>query len=69
MSERNAEVDWRRSHDNRNAEDQSYQDCAGKCRLKKLHEAFQVSCTLSKSQPGAIIFPPDGGIESEARRR
>ncbi len=40
------EMDGRGSHDDRNAEDENHQDCAGKCRLEKLHEAFHVSCTV-----------------------
>ena len=40
-------MDWRVGHDGGNTEDQRDQNSAGQSRLKKLHEAFHVYCTLS----------------------
>jgi hypothetical protein len=45
--EREIKTEWRGGHDDGNAEDESYQNSASKCGLKKLHKAFHVSCTLS----------------------
>ena len=44
-------MDRRGCHDGWNTEDQDHQEPADERRLKKLHEAFQESCTLSKPSP------------------
>lgn len=47
--DRDVEMDGAGSHDSRKTEDESHQNSACQCRLKKLHEAFHVSCTFSNA--------------------
>ncbi len=66
--ERNIETEGSGGHQHRNGEDKNHHNSACKCRLKKLHVAFQGRCTLS-NKAGAFILPPDGGSESQASLR